>query len=658
MSADQLSLVPGRAKRVRSAVPLAEINPVVSVIIDSPLPHLDRLFDYAVPASMSNDVVPGVRVRVRFSGKLTDAWVVTRQATSDHTGALMPLASLISAEPVLDAQLLSLVRDISLRNAGVVSDVLRSAIPNRHARAEATLIPESDDVEESDIAVWAQYSGGEALIKRTCSGESPRAIVTTGNDDPALLIAKFAQAIASSKRDVIVVAPDRTAVERVVRQLAALNVPSSTIATLLADDGPEKRYRNYVHALRGQARIVVGTRSAVFAPASRLASVVVWDDWSESLVDPQAPYWNARDVAVLRSQTQNCGLVVIGPSISTESAALIPWAVHVSKPREVIRKTLAHVRCALDDVYRDRDVSGPLARIPGIALQTIKRALADGPVAVLVARAGYQPRLLCDSCRLPAVCSLCAGPLMRTQRSSAPTCFHCGQQDANWSCAQCRGTNTRATAVGSERTSEELGRAFPGIPVRTSSGDHIVREVDQRPAIVVATPGALPVATHGYSAAILLDGNVMLARPDLRAAEDTFAKWCEVTSQVRSGGEVIVVADPDQSAVQALIRHDPLGFATRELEVRKDVALPPAVRLAVLTGTQSDIDDLLEIAHLPDGTIKRGPVPVGQGELRLLLSIERARGVELSTALKDATAIRSARHKGKPVNIKIDPHHI
>jgi len=205
------------------------------------------------------------------------------------------------------------------------------------------------------------------------------------------------------------------------------------------------------------------------------------------------------------------------------------------------------------------------------------------------------------------------------------------------------------------RTAEELGRAFPGIPVRSSSSDHIVRSIDSRPSIVVATPGAAPLVEGGYSAAVFLDGNMMLSRPDLRAGEDTYSKWMEFASLVRTDGEIVVVADPEHPAVQALIRHDPIGFAQRELAQRASVDLPPAVRLAVLTGSQADIDDLLALTKLPDGVLHRGPVPAQTG-VRLLLSIERAHGLELAQALKDATAVRSARKKGEPVNIKFDPY--
>jgi primosomal protein N' (replication factor Y) len=288
-------------------------------------------------------------------------------------------------------------------------------------------------------------------------------------------------------------------------------------------------------------------------------------------------------------------------------------------------------------------------------MQGMKTALIKGPVLVLVSRLGYSPRIVCDTCRTSALCSACNGPLMQTARSSAPTCHLCGHIESNWSCKKCKGNSIRAAAVGSERTAEELGRAFPGIPVRSSTSDHILRTVDSRPAIVVATAGAAPIAQGGYAAAILLDGNAMLSRPELSATQETFAKWNECASLVRPDGEVIVVADSEHPAVQALIRHDPAGFAQRELEQRTQVSLPPAVRLAALTGDQADIDDALAMLELNPQTLVRGPVPGKDNQVRMLVSCDRKLGIELATQLKAMTSARSAKHKGGPVNVRIDP---
>ena len=655
MSDDQLSLVPGKKKRVKAEVPIAKIAPVAHIVIDSPLPHLDRVFDYAVPEKLSEIAKPGVRVRVRFAGKLTDGWLISRSDESEHPGTLAAITNVISPEAALIPEILELAKSVAARQAGTLSDVLRSAIPNRHATAEATEFPLAPAVSEIDTAAWANYVGGTALIKRTIAGEAPRAIVTTGCDDSATLLAQYAITVSANNGKVVVIVPDRAAIDRVIESLHSQDCPKSAVAILAADDGPAQRYRNWLSVLRGAASIVIGTRSAVFAPIDDLTAICVWDDWNETLSDPQAPYWHARDVAVLRSAQQNTALVFIGATMSIETCALMPWLVHVAKSRDQLRNESPKVRSALDEAGTKINPAASGSRIPSTVMQGMKTALAKGPVLVLVSRLGYSPRIVCDTCRTSALCSACNGPLMQTARSSAPACNLCGHIETLWSCKKCKGNSIRAAAVGSERTAEELGRAFPGIPVRSSTSDHILRTVDSRPAIVVATAGAAPIAQGGYAAAILLDGNAMLSRPELSATQETFAKWNEFAALVRPDGEVIVVADSEHPAVQALIRHDPAGFAQRELEQRTQVSLPPTVRLASLTGDQADIDDALAMLDLNPETLVRGPVPGRENQVRMLISCDRKQGAELAAQLKAMTAGRSAKHKGGSVNVRIDP---
>jgi primosomal protein N' (replication factor Y) (superfamily II helicase) len=658
VSEDQLSLVPGKKKRVKAEVPIAKVDPVAQISIDSPLPHLDRLFDYAVPQKLDAQAVPGVRVRVRFAGKLTDGWLISRSEQSDHPGTLAAITNVISPEVVLLPQILELSQGVADRQAGTLSDVLRNAIPNRHAGAEATVFPDAPVIGEATTGAWQDYVGGSALIKRTIAGEQPRAIVTTGTDDPAELIAQYAMAVAHREKGIVVVVPDRSAIDRVIACLTALGCPSASMATLAADDGPTIRYRNWLSVLRGASRIVIGTRSAVFAPVTNLATICVWDDWNDTLADPQSPYWHARDVAVLRSSQQNTALVLIGATMSVEACALMPWVAHVAKSREQLRSESPKVRSALDEIGERTNPAASGSRIPSIVLQTMKSALLSGPVLVLVSRVGYTPRIICDTCRTSPSCSVCSGPLMQTARSSAPACNLCGHLESIWHCKKCKGTKVRAAAVGSERTAEELGRAFPGVPVRSSTSDHILRTVDSRPAIVVATAGAAPIATGGYAAAILLDGTAMLSRPDLSATQETFAKWSECVSLVRATGDVVVVADSEHPSVQALIRHDPAGFAQRELAERTQVSLPPAVRLAALTGEPADVEEAIAILALAPEIMQRGPVPGKDTQVRMLLSCDRRLGLQLSAQLKAMTAARSAKHKGGSVNVRIDPQNL
>jgi primosomal protein N' (replication factor Y) len=228
----------------------------------------------------------------------------------------------------------------------------------------------------------------------------------------------------------------------------------------------------------------------------------------------------------------------------------------------------------------------------------------------------------------------------------------------------------RAVAVGAGRTAEELGRAFPGSPVRTSGGDRVLAEVPAAAELVVATPGAEPVAAQGYGAALLLDAWALLSRSDLRAAEETRRRWMNACALVRSDGHVVVVADAGIPSVQALIRWDPAGAAARELAERAEVRFPPAVRMASLTGPGPAVADLLAAVALPADADVIGPVPI-PGRVRnagapgadradapmerVLIRTSRGAGAELAAALKTAAALRSARKEPQAVKIELDP---
>jgi primosomal protein N' (replication factor Y) len=216
----------------------------------------------------------------------------------------------------------------------------------------------------------------------------------------------------------------------------------------------------------------------------------------------------------------------------------------------------------------------------------------------------------------------------------------------------------RAVVVGAGRTAEELGRAFPGFPVRTSGGDHVLAEVPPEPAVVVATPGAEPVCPGGYGAALLLDGWALLSRADLRAAEETLRRWANAAALVRPGGGVVVGADAGIPTVQALVRWDPAGAAARELAERQELGFPPAARMASLTGSPAAVAEVLHAVELPAAAQVVGPVPVDKDSERILVRVPRAEGTELSLRLKQAAAGRSARRSAEPVRIQLDPHEL
>jgi primosomal protein N' (replication factor Y) len=416
----------------------------------------------------------------------------------------------------------------------------------------------------------------------------------------------------------------------------------------------------------------------VFAPVADLGLVMVWDDGDDTLAEPRAPYPHAREVAMLRAHQLRCAALVGGYARTAEAQALVRsrWAHDLVAARPVVRAASPRV-IALDDSghQQERDPAARTARLPSVALRSARSALEAGrPVLVQVPRRGYVPALACARCRTIARCRHCTGPLSLPDRDAGwAVCRWCGREDPVLRCARCGFDSVRAVVVGARRTAEELGRAFPGTTVITSGGDGMVAAVPAEPSVVVATPGAEPVAAGGYGAVLLLDAWALLGRQDLRAAEDTLRRWMAASALVRSrddGGVVAVVAESAIPTVQSLIRWDPVGHADAELNSRAEVGLPPAVHMAAIDGAPAAVHALLDVAELPAVAQLLGPVDLPTGArrppgipadgpvIRMLVRVPRDGGLALAGALRRATAVLSARHDQEPTRVQIDPLHI
>ncbi|MFE3828034.1 primosomal protein N' [Streptomyces sp. NPDC059092] len=680
--------VPRAKPRTWRGAALAGGLPVARVVVNKGVLHLDQFFDYAVPEELDEAAQPGVRVRVRFGagahqvrggrregGRLIDGFVVERRAESDYAGPLAALAGVVSTEPVLSAELLGLARAVADRYAGSLADVLQLAVPPRNARAEAKPSPEPPPPPAApEPGSWERYVNGPAFLGALAGGGAPRA-VWTALPGPrwAEELARAVAATLASGRGALVVVPDGRVAGRVDAALTAL-LGEGRHALLTAEAGPEKRYREWLAVRRGAVRAVVGTRAAMFAPVRDLGLVAIWDDGDSSHSEQHAPQPHAREVLLLRAAHDKCGFLLGSTACTVEAAQLVGtgWALPLAAEREQVRHAAPLVR-TIGDGELARDEAARTARLPSLAWQAVREGLKSGPVLVQVPRRGYAPRLACELCRTPARCRHCAGPL-EAPRERELHCGWCGREEPGWHCAACGSPRLRAQIVGARRTAEELGRAFPAVPVRTSGRDHVLDSVPGRPALVVSTPGAEPVAEGGYAAALLLDGWAMLGRPDLRAGEEALRRWTQAASLVRGqgeGGTVVVVAEPTLRPVQALVRWDPVGHARRELAERAELGFPPVSRMAAVVGPTEAVGTFLASAELPGDAEVLGPVPLpltdparprrpgdpppGERWERALLRVPPGSGAALARALKAAQAARTSRGGGDPVRIRIDP---
>jgi primosomal protein N' (replication factor Y) len=636
----------------------AAVDPVARLYVDVPLPHLDRLFDYQVPASLDAEVQAGSRVRVRFAGRLVDAYVVQRGTGTDHEGTLAYVERAVGSEPVLTPETIALFRAVADRWAGNFVDVVRLGVPSRHAAAESAVPGPTSPLPDAPDGGLRRYRSGAAFLAAVDECKPARAVWSAlPGEDWAARLAEATRVALDSGRGSIVIVPDLRDLERLDAAMRVVLGDGRHVA-LAADLGPAERYRRWLAVRRGAVRVVIGTRAAAYAPVAEPGLLAVWDDGDDLHAEPRAPYPTTRDVLVLRSAQTGAALLVGAFARTAEAQLLLEsgWAHEIVADRNILREVAPRVRPMADDVELARDPAAAAARLPSLAWRTTHDTLQAGhPVLVQVPRRGYVPALACARDRSSARCSACAGPLAARSERDTPACRWCGRPAGEWTCPACGGRRLRAVVIGSGRTAEELGRAFPGVPVRTSGGDHVLAEVADEAAVVVATPGAEPLCPGGYGAALLLDGWALLSRADLRAAEETLRRWANAAALVRPGATVVVGADAGIPTVQALVRWDPAGAATRELAERAELGFPPVCRIASLTGPASAVAELLAAAQLPADAQVVGPVPVSGEAERVLVRVPRAHGAELAKQLKTAAAGRSARRSAEAVRIQLDP---
>jgi primosomal protein N' (replication factor Y) len=414
----------------------------------------------------------------------------------------------------------------------------------------------------------------------------------------------------------------------------------------------------------------------MFAPVADLGLVVLWDEGDDLFAEPRAPYPHAREVLALRAHRAGAAALIGGFARTAEAQQLVSagWAKSLAAERATVRRWAPAVVAAGDDTELARDEAARSARLPSLALRTAREALARGPVLFQTPRRGYLAALACEHCHAPLRCH-CGGPAQLDGSRATPRCGWCGAAITR-GCPRCGHRGLRALVTGATRTAEELGRAFPAVPVRTSGGSRVIARVPSSPGVVVATPGAEPAVDGGYAAAVLLDGWALLGRSSLRAAEEALRRWMNAAALVQpgpDGGSVVIVAAAGLPAVQALIRWDPVTFAGRELAERRELRFPPAARMAALSGPHDAVRALLDTAELPAGAEILGPVPIpgqdvpGPGEapgdgaepaadaVRFLVRAPRSGGAALATALRAGQAVRTAKKDAGVVRLELDP---
>ena len=631
----------------------AEKRVVASVVIDSLLPQLDRLFDYRVPELLAGQIVPGIRVKVplRSAGRLTDGYVVSVGDSGGYSGVLSDVEAVVSTIPVLTPEVWALARKASERAAGNASDILRVAIPKRQVRVEKAFLAREDIPELVDVAPSVEpirgYGAGtleNAIASRARLAVDAIPLVTEATagvwvGEWAVTMAAAAAATVARGESAILAVPDYRDQAQLSAALHAI-LPAERIVALDARQSDPDRYRGFLRALSDDALVIIGNRSVVYAPARRLGLIALWDDGDPLHSEQLSPYVHARDAALLRQEQQDSALFFFGHSRSTEVERLVEigWVTSVAPTPSILPRVIPTAQQGSEDRFAAQ------ARIPTSAWREAKAGLENGPVLVQVSRPGYAPRLACADCRQSARCNRCEGPLGKKSASATPACGWCGALAVNWKCSHCEGEKLRLVGASAGRTAEDLGRAFPGVRILIADGERPILEVGPEPALVIATRGAEPIAAGGYRAVLLLDGESMVARESLRVGEDCLRWWSNAAALAAHRAPVVLVGVGGALA-SALATWRQADYARGELADRRALRFPPAIRVATVTGAVQAVADA--VATVPvDGPDILGPVDVGDGLVRTIVRFDYAHGAEVAGGLR-AEVIRNTADRRK-----------
>ena len=325
-------------------------DPVARVLLDSPVPHLDRTFDYLVPAAMAQQALPGTRVMVRFGEQEMRGWIWERGSTTTHIGRLSALRRVVSELPVLPEGSRRLIEAVASRSCGTRSDVIRLAVPARHATTEKAerdkaplALPIWEPPSSSELS-WQPYDGGEEFLRRLAHGEAPRAVwsalpapeARSSDDDDGrpvpvvlpwqLCLARAIQATLASSRGAVVVVATTHQAETLAARLRR-DLEGEPVVVLSAEHGPARRYRAFLALLLGRARVVVGTRAA-----PRCTGL----GWRSSGTTGTTGWRSLTPPTVIRVRSWRCARRWMEPACSSVDSA-VPWKRSRSSSRDGVR---------------------------------------------------------------------------------------------------------------------------------------------------------------------------------------------------------------------------------------------------------------------------------------------------------------------------------
>ena len=445
----------------------------------------------------------------------------------------------------------------------------------------------------------------EGVVSRKFNGLLLHGV--TGSGKTAVYLAGMREVLEEGRSSILLV-PEIGLTPAVAADL--LQVFGDEVAILHSGLSDDERAEQWHRIKRGEARVVVGTRSAVFAPVSDLALLIVDEEQDSSYKQEEAPRYHARDVAVMRAKMA-CATVVLGsatPSLESYYNARKNKYALLELPDRVEQRPLPEVeildmRQEFQETGREQVISRKLGE------EIRERLEKKEQVMVLLNRRGYSPVALCRACGQALQCRNCAVSMTHHKREHKMECHYCGFiSPVPKKCAECGSEYVYFVGTGSEKLEELLHGMFPQARIGRLDRDTVRGREDFERALNALNEGELDMLVgtqmiakghdvHGVTLVGVVGADTALGLPDFRAAERTFQLLTQVAGRAGRGqspGKVVLQTYyPDHYAVQFAARHDFAGFYDKELQFRSWMHYPPYSAIANVVVRSEKLDEAL-----------------------------------------------------------------
>jgi primosomal protein N' (replication factor Y) (superfamily II helicase) len=561
-----------------------------------------------------------------LAGMVRKKWV-TRADLSDVRDAArrVKVAVLRSAEGKLNANQQTLLDHLAAAGGRVAVatlqelEVPRTTLGTLVKRGLVEILEESAELVRSKIRVRpsplnfqfnsAQQQALETIQAGVTAGQFSGMLLhgVTGSGKTAVYLAAM-RSVLEAGRSAILLVPEIGLTPAVAADLHA--VFGDEVAILHSALTDQERAEQWHRIKRGEARMVVGTRSAVFAPVPDLALIIVDEEQDSSYKQEEMPRYHARDVAVMRAKMAN-GIAVLGsatPSLESYYNARRQKYKLLEMPDRVEQRPLPEVeiidmRLEFQETGREQVVSRKLAA------EIKERLERKEQVMVLLNRRGYSPVALCRACGKKLECKNCAISLTHHKREHRMACHYCGFTAAvPKACVHCGSDYVYFLGTGSEKLEELLHGMFPQARIARLDRDTVRGQQDFERALNALNEGELDLLVgtqmiakghdiHGVTLVGVVGADMALGMPDFRAAERTFQLLTQVAGRAGRGqmpGKVVLqTCFQDHYAVQYAAQHDFTGFYEKELQFRSWMHYPPYSALANVLVRSDQLDEAL-----------------------------------------------------------------